>query len=107
MNEYKVEIYVPEDYVEEMRRQLNAIGVLKVGDYDNVVSITKVTGYWRPLENAKPFSGKIGDLHYGSECKMELRCNSVLIKEALKKIHEIHPYEEPVVNVLPLMNINW
>ena len=31
--------------------------IIKSGNYDNVISITNVRGYWRPLEGSNPFIG--------------------------------------------------
>ena len=103
-DEAKIEIYVPQDYVIPLRDALNAVGAGHIGDYDNCVSITQVTGYWRPLEDAKPFNGEIGEICEGSECKIEIRCKKDLITEAVNVIKEIHPYEEPVINIVPLIN---
>ena len=102
--EVKIEIYVPQDYVIPLRDALNAVGAGHIGEYDHCVSITQVTGYWRPLENANPFLGEIGEVCEGSECKIEIRCKRELIAEAVSVIKEIHPYEEPVINIVPLLN---
>lgn len=104
IKEFKFEIYVPEEYIVTIRNELNKIGACKVGDYDNVVSITKVSGYWRPLEHSTPFDGEKNKINKGNECKIETRCKREYIEEALKLIREIHPYEEPLVNVIPIMN---
>jgi hypothetical protein len=103
-NEVKIEIYVPQDYVIPLRDALSAVGAGHIGNYDHCVSVTQVTGYWRPLENARPFQGKIGEICEGSECKIEIRCQKEFIAGAVKVIRQIHPYEEPVINIIPLIN---
>ena len=35
---------------------------------------------------------------------MELRCGAELVKQALALFARFIPYEEPVINILPLMN---
>lgn len=80
IKEYKLEIFVPETHVPVIREKLNEIGALKVGNYDHVMSITEVTGYWRPLDGANPYSGQVGEIHSASECKMELRNYVVMPK---------------------------
>lgn len=102
--EVKIEIYIPEEYVIKLRDELNKVNACTIGDYDNVMSITQVTGYWRPLEGANPFNGEVGKVCEGHECKIELRCKKEHAKSALKVIREIHPYEEPVINILPIIN---
>ncbi|WP_042224227.1 cytochrome c biogenesis protein [Oceanobacillus manasiensis] len=105
----KVEVLLPEEYIVELRIQLNDIGVLTVGDYDNVVSYSVVKGYWRPLEeanpfNGSPFNGSKDEISFGTECKMEFKCLMSNIAEVKGLIKRVHPYEEPVINVLPMLS---
>lgn len=103
-NEAKIEIYVPPDYVVPLRDALNAVGAGHIGEYDHCVSVTRVEGYWRPLENAHPFQGEVGEICEGSESKIEIRCKRKFIAEAVEVIRKIHPHEEPVINIVPLVN---
>ena len=91
----KIEVYIPEEYRDKLREALNNIGVLGVGNYDNVMSVTKVTGYWRPLKNANPFDGEINKLSKASEDKIEFAADIKNIENLVKVIKEVHPYEEP------------
>lgn len=100
----KVEVLLPEKYIEEVRNRLNEMGVLKVGNYDNVISYTHVSGFWRPLEEATPFEGAKGEISFGTECKMEFRCCKQDIEEVKRLIKSVHPYEEPIINVIPLLS---
>ncbi|MEY7998870.1 cytochrome C biogenesis protein [Clostridium sp. Mt-5] len=102
---FKVEIFIPENYVDILRRSLNSIGALSIGgNYDNCMSVSKVTGYWRPLEGANPFLGNIGKVSRETECKIEFCCKSDIIEKAVSTIKQVHPYEEPVINVIHLSN---
>lgn len=100
----KVEVLLPEEYIEKLRNKLNEFGFLSVGNYDNVVSYSETKGYWRPLEDSKPFSGSTREISFGTECKMEFRCPYKNIEDVIRIIKSIHPYEEPIINVLPLLN---
>ncbi|MFL7837827.1 MAG: cytochrome C biogenesis protein [Candidatus Promineifilaceae bacterium] len=100
----KLEIFVPETFVIPIRDALSAIGVSRVGNYDNCFSITAVKGYWRPLPGAEPFAGEIGQISEGTECKIEVNCRLVDVRPALKIIHSIHPYDHPLINIVPLLN---
>ncbi|WIH84463.1 cytochrome C biogenesis protein [Brachyspira pilosicoli] len=100
----KIEVCIPEEYRDKLREALNDIGVLGVGNYDNVMSVTKVTGYWRPLKNANPFDGEINKLSKASEDKIEFATDINNVENAVKVIKEVHPYEEPVINIIPLIN---
>ncbi|MGE6261133.1 cytochrome C biogenesis protein [Heyndrickxia sporothermodurans] len=100
----KIEVLLPEEYINKLREELNNSGFLTVGNYDNVVSYSFVHGYWRPLHESTPFSGKKGEISFGTECKMEFRCSYTNVHEVKDIIHKLHPYEEPIINVMPLLN---
>ncbi len=102
--EVKLEIYLPASHVIPMRDTLNAIGACRVGSYDTCVSVTQVSGYWRPLEGANPYNGTIGEISCGQECKMEVRCKKEYIAASIRAIKKIHPYEEPLFNIIPIIN---
>lgn len=100
----KLEIYIPEQYVNSLRDALHAAGAGRVGNYDHCLSMLDVRGYWRPLEGATPYEGRIGEIAEGMECKVEVRCDRWRVADALAAIRGVHPYDEPVVNVIPLVN---
>lgn len=100
----KLEIFVPHDYALKVRDQLAKIGVGVIGKYDHCFAMTQVTGYFRPLEGAKPFNGEVGKIKVVTEYKIEVNCKRELVKDAIQAIKRVHPYEEPLVNVIPLVN---
>ena len=103
---YKIETFIPEDHIIELREKLNSIGALTIdGIYDNCLTTTKVTSYWRPLKGANPFLGKVGELAMEEELKVEFCCQGTMMQIAVDAIKEIHPYEKPVIIVIPIMGI--
>ncbi|QBD76997.1 cytochrome C biogenesis protein [Ktedonosporobacter rubrisoli] len=104
IKEFKIETHIPEEYVERLRDELHLVGAGRVGNYDHCLSISQVRGYWRPLSGARPFAGTPGEICEGRECNVEVRCARQYIAEALAAIRRVHPYEEPLINVIPLFN---
>lgn len=100
----KLEIFVPQEYALKIRDELAKIGVGRIGSYDHCVAISPVRGYYRPLPGAEPSEGKVGKISEVAEYKVEVNCERELIDEALKVIRSTHPYEEPLVNIIPLAN---
>jgi hypothetical protein len=100
----KLEIFAPQEYALKIRDQLATIGVGKIGDYDHCVAIYQVQGYFRPLPGANPFDGEIGKIQETAEAKVEVNCRRELVNEAIQVIRRAHPYEEPLVNIIPLAN---
>ena len=104
MINYKIEIFIPDEYVEKLMCELNKIGACGVGNYDYVASYTKVKGSWRPLEGASPFDGEIGKITYAEETKIEIMVLENIVRDTISVIKSVHPYEEPVYNVIQLRN---
>lgn len=103
----KIEVYIPGENVRELRTELNKIGALTVdGKYDNCMSAYPVRGSWRPLEGANPFLGEVGEVCEAEEFKVEFNCKKELIREAVEVIKRVHPYEVPVINVLPQFTLD-
>jgi len=100
----KLEIFAPQEYTLKIRDELAKIGVGRIGNYDHCMAMYPVQGSYRPLGGANPFEGKVGVVSEGTEYKMEINCRRELIDEAIKVIKSIHPYEEPLINVIPLAN---
>lgn len=84
VNFVKFEVYIPEQNIKMMREKLNDSGILKYGNYDNVISYTYTNGFWRPLDGSRPVNGEMNEVNHGSECKIEFRCPCIK-KEQVKK----------------------
>lgn len=102
----KIEVYIPEEYLRILREELNKIGALTVdGKYDNCMSYYPVMGSWRPLQGTNPYLGEIGEICEAKELKVEFNCRKELIKETVDLIKSVHPYEVPVINVIPQLQV--
>jgi hypothetical protein len=102
--DYKIEIFIPEEFVPALREALADAGAGHIGNYDHCIAYTMVRGSWRPLEGADPYDGEIGKLSEGTEAKVEVNCAAENVPAALKAIRTVHPYEEPLINLIPLGN---
>ncbi len=104
VNIFKIEVYLPPEHLETLRKALLDAKAGIVGNYDNVFATTEVTGHWRPLEGAHPFQGKFGEIEIASEIKLEINCAREHVRAALQAIRSAHPYEEPLIRVIPILN---
>jgi hypothetical protein len=100
----KLEIFVPEEYAFKIRDELAKVGVGRIGDYDHCVAMVSVRGFFRPLPGSNPFEGEEGKISEVAELKVEVNCSRELVNKALRVIRSVHPYEEPLVNIIPLAN---
>ena len=102
--EVNLHIFVPAEYVEAIQQALHEAGAGVVGNYDHCMSVVDTRGSWKPLEGADPHTGTVGEIFHGQECRIEARCPRERVPEALERVHRAHPYEEPLINVVPLLN---
>ncbi len=100
----KIECFIPESHAESIRLALGQAGFGRIGRYDHCAAETRVRGYWRPLEGAKPHAGRPGEISSADEVKVEFVCRAERAGEAVRLIRSLHPYEEPLIMVIPLMN---
>jgi hypothetical protein len=98
----KVEVFVPESHLEAVLDALHEAGAGRIGAYDRVAALTAVQGRWRPLAGADPYAGQVGEEEHGPELKVETRCPEARAADVVAAIRAAHPYEEPVINLLPL-----
>jgi len=98
----KLEIFLPETHLKALQKALQAVDAGHIGKYDNCMSYSPVTGCWRPLEGCNPYIGSYGNISTAPEFKVEVTCRKERVKETLAAIKKVHPYEEPVINVIPL-----
>lgn len=99
----KMEIFIPETHLQELRKALQAVGAGRMGAYDSCLAYSRVTGAWRPLEGASPYRGTIGEIEEAPELKVEVCVEADRVEETVKAIKAAHPYEAPAIYVLPLL----
>ena len=95
MNDYiKLEIFIPESHFPQLQKALQDVDAGHIGNYDSCLSYSPVIGTWRPLKGTRPFIGEEGKV----SCEPNLR-------DTIMAIKAVHPYEEPVINAIPLVAI--
>lgn len=99
---FKIEIFIPETHFSELRRALQSVDAGHIGNYDCCLSYSKVIGSWRPLSGTAPFIGEEGVISEEEELKVEVTVKEARLQETLLAVKAVHPYEEPVINVIEL-----
>ncbi|MFJ8474369.1 hypothetical protein [Kitasatospora sp. NPDC094011] len=102
MTRLKIEISVPESHVEPIIDALHAAGAGRVGEYTRCSSTWRITGRWRPSDDARPYQGTAGVVETAPEIRVESVCERGQAAAVLAAVRAVHPYEEAVVNFLPL-----
>ena len=99
----KIEIFIPVTHFDALREALRTSGAGASEKYNSALSYSAVKGCWRPLPGATPYNGEIGALCEADEYKVEVCCSLEKLHQTVKAVKAVHPYEEPVINVIPLI----
>ncbi len=102
---FKLEIFIPETHLSALQTALQTVDAGHIGNYDCCLSYSPVTGTWRPLAGAHPYSGRQDEISVEPELKVEVTVKAPRLAETLTAVRAVHPYEEPVINVIPLWDV--
>ena len=104
INRVKVIVTIPLENVEEVRNAICKIGAGVIGNYTYCSMSTKCIGTFKPNDEANPYIGNNNVLEFVEEDKLEVVCNCSIVKQVVEKIREVHPYEEPAIDIIPLID---
>ena len=99
----KLEIFLPESHLPAIQEALRAVDAGHIGRYDSCLSYHPVMGTWRPLEGTSPYLGAAGEVSCEPEIKVEVTIRTERLTETIRAVRAVHPYEEPVINAIPLL----
>ncbi|MCM1349385.1 MAG: Nif3-like dinuclear metal center hexameric protein [Firmicutes bacterium] len=100
----KLQVYVPERDVDDVRYALFDAGAGKLGTYDSCSYSVKGEGTFRALPGANPYVGEIGELHTEREECLQVilpRWKRGAVEQALL---QVHPYEMPAYEFTAIEN---
>ena len=104
MNTYKLVVYIPVDYVEQVKSAIFTAGAGKQGHYDQCCWQTLGKGQFRPLAGSDPFIGaesKVnGTVEQVDEYRVEVLCEEASLEGVVQALKAAHPYEEPAYDVI-------
>ena len=100
----KIIVTVPVANIDDVRNAICSEGAGVIGNYTYCTTSTKCIGTFIPSENANPYIGEQNKLEIVEEEKLELVCDINIVKRVLKRLREVHPYEEPGIDIIPLIN---
>ncbi|WP_304545874.1 NGG1p interacting factor NIF3 [Sulfurimonas microaerophilic] len=100
---YKLNFFVPEADKERVKEALFALGVGRYENYECCSWESLGQGQFKPIDKANPAIGELDKLEVLPEYKVEMICKDELIKEAVKTLKEVHPYEEVAYEVFKMV----
>jgi len=102
----KLSVFVPASHMDIVRESIFEAGGGNLGNYDSCSFVSTGEGSYRPQENSTPFLGRAGDVTRVEEKKMEFLVSSHSVRTVVKKMLEVHPYEEVAYDIATLQNEN-
>ncbi len=102
----KISVTVPSSDVAAIRDAICEAGAGVIGNYDFCSNSCKVIGTFRPNEKASPYIGSKNKLEFVDEEKLEVICDVEKVKNVISVLRKVHPYEEPVIDIIPLLDEN-
>ena len=102
---FKIEIYIPESHLEQVKIAIFDAGAGRVGDYDACAWQTLGQGQYRPLEDSQPFVGTKDKIETVTEYKVELVCSEKFLPAVVEAMKASHPYEEVAYCVIRMESL--
>lgn len=102
----KITVTSPVENAEEIKLALGKAGAGVIGNYSYCSISQDCVGSFMGNDLTNPYIGEKNKLENFNEVKIEVQCDIKIAKEVLKKLREIHPYEEPAIDIIPLIDEN-
>ncbi len=90
--------------VEKVRNAICEVGAGIIGDYTYCTTSTKSIGTFKLNDNANLYIGENNKLEFVEEEKLEFVCDIDKFKTVISKLREVHPYEKPAIDIVPLLD---
>ena len=87
----KLEIFLPPSHLEVLQKALQEVDAGHIGNYDS----------------CNPYIGTNGEISCEPELKVEVTVYTENVDKTIEAVKTVHPYEEPVINVIPLWRTSF
>jgi hypothetical protein len=99
----KVVVTVPEGDANKLREVIGNADAGQIGNYTHCSFSVKGIGRFLPQEGAHPRIGSIGKVEEVVEERIEITCERNKLSNIVQLIRANHPYEEPVIDIYPML----
>lgn len=100
----KIVTFVPQKDIDNVRNAIFEAGAGNIGNYDNCSFNSEGKGTFRANENANPYVGKLNELHFEKEIRIETVFPAYLENKIVNSLLKSHPYEEVAYDIYSLDN---
>lgn len=104
INRVKIFVTVPCENTEKVRNAVCNAGAGVIGEYKYCTTSVKAIGTFIPCDDANPYIGENNKLEVVEEDKLEFICDIKKAKYVISELRKAHPYEEPAIDIIPLID---
>ncbi len=102
----KIFVTIPIESTNKVREAACKAGAGIIGNYSFCSTSVRSLGTFIPNDNANPYIGESNKLEFVEEDKLEIICDIKNAKHVIEEIRKVHPYEEPGIDIVPLIDEN-
>lgn len=100
----KLVFFCPVIHADRVRKVIFEAGAGQIGNYDSCSFNTEGEGSFKAMENANPFVGEPGKLHFEKEIRIETIYPFYIENKVIEALLQSHPYEEVAYDIYKLEN---
>ena len=100
----KIVVTVPVNNIDSVRDSMCGAGAGVIGDYTYCSTCGLCIGTFVPNINANPYIGTNGVMERVEEYRLEVVCEVDKVKSVVAELRKSHPYEEPAIDIIPLID---
>ncbi|MBI9036666.1 MAG: Nif3-like dinuclear metal center hexameric protein [Bacteroidales bacterium] len=100
----KLVTFCPSMHAEKVRNAIFEAGAGNIGNYSSCSFNSDGKGSFQASDNTNPFVGKLNELHFEDEIRIETIFPTHKTSEILNALLDAHPYEEVAYDIYPLEN---
>lgn len=96
----------PADALDRILDAISAAGGGILGNYSHCAFTASGSGHFKPEAGADPHVGAVGEVNSVPEVRIETFCTRAAARAVAAAIRQAHPYEEPVIYLIPLLSLD-
>ncbi len=100
----KIVCFCPVSHADTVRNAMLSSGAGNIGNYSDCSFNVEGKGTFKAGEGTNPFTGKIGELHFEKEVRIETVVPDYNVNGVITAMLQTHPYEEVAYDIYPLDN---
>jgi len=100
---YKIVVFVPFENTDELTFAMASAGAGRIGNYSVCSFRMKGVGTFMGVDGSNPVIGSKGKFEMAEEVRLEMICDKRDLKNAIERMYEVHPYDEPAFEIYEVL----